>query len=106
VAKEGKAIIVGRGGNLILADHPRTLHVFILAPLSVRIKRVMEAEGLTHAAAEQRIAGMDKLRADYVRTFYHADWRDPGHYHLMVDSGIWGEGGTTELIAWALEHAS
>jgi cytidylate kinase len=106
VAKEGRAIIVGRAGNLILADHPRTLHVFILAPLPVRIGRVMETEGLTHAAAEQRVAGMDKLRADYVRTFYHADWRDPGHYHLVIDSGVWEEGGTTELITWALERAS
>jgi len=105
VAKEGRAIIVGRAGNFILADNPRALHVFILAPLAVRIGRVMEAEGLTHAAAEQRIAGMDKLRADYVRTFYHADWRDPGHYHLAVDSGVWGESGTTELIASALERA-
>jgi cytidylate kinase len=106
VAKDGRAVIVGRAGNFILADHPRALHVFILAPLAVRVGRVMEAEGLARAAAEPRIAGMDKLRADYVRTFYHADWRDPGNYHLVVDSGVWGEGGTTELIAWALERAS
>jgi CMP/dCMP kinase len=106
VAKDGKAIIVGRAGNFILANHPHTLHVFILAPLSVRIERVMEAEGLAHAAAEQRIAGMDKLRADYVRTFYHADWCDPKHYHLIVDSGVWGESGAADLIARALEQAN
>src|SRR6185295_15578201 len=73
VAKDERAIVVGRAGNFILADHPRALNVFILAPLPVRVERVMEAEGLARAAAEQRIAGMDKLRADYVRTFYHAD---------------------------------
>ena len=106
VAKEGRAIIIGRAGNLILADNPRALHVFILAPLSVRIERVMETEKLTRAAAEQRIAGMDKIRTDYVRTFYHSDWRDPGQYHLVVDSGVWGESGTTDLIAGALERIS
>lgn len=106
VAKGGQAIIVGRAGNIVLADHPRTLHVFILAPLSVRIGRVVEAEKLTRAAAEQRIGGMDKIRADYVRTFYHVDWRDSGHYHLIIDSGVWGENGTVELIAWALEHTA
>jgi cytidylate kinase len=78
--------------------------VFVFAPLSVRIERVMQTEGLAHAAAEQRITGMDKLRADYVHTFYHADWRDPSHYHLLIDSGVWGEDGTVELILWALEH--
>jgi cytidylate kinase len=47
---------------------------------------------------------MDRLRTDYVHTFYHADWRDPSRYHLLIDSGVWGEEGTADLIAWALEH--
>jgi hypothetical protein len=63
----------------------------------------MHTEGLSHPEAERRIAGMDRLRADYVHTFYHADWRDPGHYHLLIDSGVWGEEGTADLIAWALK---
>jgi len=104
VAKEGRAIIVARGGNHILAGRPGVLHVFVFAPLAVRIERVMQTEGLTHAAAERRIVGMDRLRADYAHTFYHADWRDPSHYHLLIDSGVWGEDGTVDLIAWALEH--
>jgi cytidylate kinase len=104
VAKEGRAIIVGRGGNHILAKHPTTAHVFLLAPLPVRVERVMRAENLTRAAAEHRIAGMDKLRADYVHTFYHADWRDPSTYHLMIDTGAWGEDNAVEMILWALTH--
>ncbi len=104
VAKEGRAIIVGRGGQCILAGRPDALYVFVFAPLAVRVERVMQAEGLTRAEAERRIAGMDRLRADYVRTFYRADWRDPSHYHLLVDSGVWGEEGTADLIAWTLEH--
>jgi cytidylate kinase len=106
VASDGRAIIVGRAGNRILAGRPDALHVFIFAPLAIRVERVMQAEGLTHAAAEQRIAGMDRLRTDYVQAFYHADWRDPSHYHLLVDSGVWGEEGTADLIAWALKQAA
>jgi len=104
VAREGRAIIVGRGGQCILAGRPEVLHVFVFAPLAVRVERVMQLEGLTRAEAERRIAGMDRLRADYVHTFYHADWRDPSHYHLLVDSGVWGEEGTADLVAWTLEH--
>jgi len=106
VAKEGNAIIVGRGGNLVLANHPRALHVFLLAPLEVRISRVMQAEGLAHSDAERRISGMDKLRTDYVHNFYHMSWNDLTQYHLVVDSGVWGEDGTTDLLAWALQHTS
>ena len=104
IAEEGKAIIVGRGGNHILAERSRALHVFVFAPQEARVQRVMEVERLPHGDAERRIASMDRLRADYVRTFYHADWCDPTHYHLVVDSALWGESGTADLIAWALEH--
>jgi len=104
VAKEGRAIFVGRAGNHVLANVPYALHVFLFAPLSIRIERVMQAEGLAHAAAEQRIAGMDKIRMDYVHTFYHADWRDPSTYNLLIDTGVWGEEKATEMILWALEQ--
>lgn len=104
VAKEGRAIFVGRGGNHILAKHPRVLHVFLFAPLPIRIERVMQMEGMTHAAAEQRIAGVDKIRTDYVHTFYHAEWRDPSTYNLLIDTGAWGEEKTVDMILWALEQ--
>ncbi len=104
VAKKGQAIIVGRGGNHILAGWSGVLHVFLFAPLAVRVERVMQTEGLSHTEAERRIAGMDRLRTDYVHTFYHADWRDPGRYNLLIDSGVWGEEGTADLIVWALKH--
>lgn len=104
IAQEGRAIIVGRGANHILAKRPRTFHVFIFAPPEARVQRAIQMEKLTRSEAERRIAGMDRLRTDYVRTFYHADWRDPTHYHLTVDSTVWGERGTADLILSALEH--
>jgi cytidylate kinase len=104
VAKEGRAIFVGRAGNHILAKHARALHVFLFAPLPIRVERVMQAEGMASSAAEQRIAGMDKLRADYVHTFYHADWRDPSTYNLLIDTGVWGEEKAVDMILWALEQ--
>lgn len=106
IAREGRAIIVGRGGNHILAKRPGTLHMFIFAPLEARIQRVIEMEKLTRAEAERRIAGMDRIRADYVRTFYHADWRDPTQYHLTLDSSVWGERGTADVIRSAIERGA
>jgi CMP/dCMP kinase len=104
IAREGRAIIVNRGGNHILAKRSGTRHVFIFAPLEARIQRVIQLEKLTRSEAERRIVGIDRLRTDYVRTFYHADWRDPTHYHLTVDSAVWGESGTADLILSALQH--
>jgi cytidylate kinase len=104
IAQEGRAIIVNRGANHILAKRPRTLHVFIFSPVEARVQRVIQMEKLTRVEAERRVAGMDRLRTDYVRMFYHADLRDPTHYHLTVDSAVWGERGTVDLILSALEH--
>ena len=106
VAGGGRAIIVGRGGNYVLAEQSATLHVFLTAPLQARIARVMEVENLSHAEAAQRIAGMDRIRADYVHTFYHDDWRDPSRYHLLIDSSVWGEAGAADLILQALERSA
>ena len=102
VAKEGKAIIVGRAGNYILADRLNTLHVFVFAPMGVRIERTMEVAKLTRSEAEHRIAGMDKIRTEYVHSLYQAEWRDPQGYHLQLDSGEWGEEGVADLIMWGL----
>ena len=102
LATQGNAIIVGRGGNHLLAARPATLHVFIVAPLTEQVQTVMRIEQLAHAEAERRIAGMDKLRADYVRTFYHAEWSDPTCYHLLLNSAVWGEVASVDLILGAL----
>ena len=64
----------------------------------------MEVEKLTRSEAERRIAGMDKLRTDYVHGFYKNQLARPEGYHLQLDSGELGEDGATDLIMWALEH--
>jgi len=106
VAKKGKAILIGRGGNRILESHPDALHIFVHAPLEARLERVMQAEDMDRDKAKERIAGMERIRADYVHTFYHDDWRDPIHYNLLIDSSRWGDEGSIDLIRWALEHTA
>lgn len=98
IATQGNAIIVGRAGNHLLAIRPATLHVFVVAPLAARIQTVMRTKRLTYGEAERRIAGMDKLRADYVRTFYDAEWSDPTQYHLLLNSAVWEEATCVDLI--------
>ena len=105
VAREGNTILVGRGANRILENHPNALHIFLYAPLDRRVERVMQAETMNRAEAKKRVAGMDKLRADYVHAFYHDDWRDPRHYNLLIDTARFGERITADLIAWALENS-
>ena len=70
VAQRGNTILVGRGGIASLSATQNALHVSCTLALETRLERVVQAEGIDRAKAQQRIAGMDKIRADYVHTFY------------------------------------
>jgi cytidylate kinase len=103
VARDGDAVIVGRGAPFILDSHPDLLHVLIAAPLKVRIERIMALESLDHGAAERRIKEADVNRARYVRHFYRTNWLDVGHYDLVLNSGYFSELRAAELICAAIQ---
>jgi len=86
-ARDGNAIIVGRGGQMVLSDWPTALHVRLYAPPEVRVQRVMEREHLSQAEAERRIAQSDEQKRQYIRHWHNnADWRNPKYYHLNIDT--------------------
>ncbi len=86
-AREGNAIIVGRGGQMVLSDWPTALHVRLYAPLKVRVQRLMEREHLLQAEAERRIEQSDEQKRQYIRHWHNnADWRNSKYYHLSIDT--------------------
>ncbi|HNT74760.1 MAG TPA: cytidylate kinase-like family protein [Anaerolineae bacterium] len=88
LAQTGDAVIVGRGGQMVLADHPNALHVRLYAPPEARARRLAAREALTEAVAQQRIEQSDEQKRQYIRfMFNNADWRNPKHYHLAIDTG-------------------
>jgi cytidylate kinase len=106
VARTGNAVIMGRGAPFILDRNPEVLHVLIVAPVDVRIERVMAAEGLDHQAAERRIKEADASRARYIRHYYRTNWLDVGHYDLMLDTGHFSELRAADLICAAVQTLS
>lgn len=87
LAREQNVVIVGRAGQAILQDWSDVLHVRVIAPLEVRVQRVMAAHGVTKAAATAQIQDSDNYRAGYLQRFYHVAWDDPTLYHLVVNTG-------------------
>ena len=100
-AASGDAVILGRGGALVLRNDPRALHVRLDGPREKRIEQALRLDDGDRDAVEKRLAETDRAREAYVRHFYRADARDAGHYHLTIDStGIPLEA-VVELIALA-----
>ncbi len=87
VARRGNAVIVGRGGAFVLADRPGTLRVFLCAPREIRVARIAERLVVSHEQAQRLVHETDANRAAYMRQVYAADWRDPVHYDLILNTG-------------------
>jgi len=86
LAREGEVIIVGRGSQVLLKDHPAALHVQIIAPFWHRVRKVMEREGLERRAAVSRVRTSDRAQADYLRRYHNVHWLDPRLYDLVINT--------------------
>lgn len=106
MADRGNAVIVGRGGAFVLADHPTALHVYLVAPIEVRLRTVIERLSLSEDEARRRLHEIDANRAAYAAQLYGADWRDPIHYDLVVNTARLGYEATADVIVAALQSTS
>lgn len=87
LAREGNVLLVGRGGQVLLHNHPQALHIQVVAPRAYRLNVVMERQDLNKKEAKGRIRASDRARFDYVRRYHDADWLDPTLYHLVINTG-------------------
>jgi len=86
-ARTGNAVIVGRGSQFVLRNHPHSLHVHVYAPVDIRVQSVIAEQSVSRGDAERIVRDFDGARARYARHFYHSDWQAPQHYHLLVNAG-------------------
>jgi cytidylate kinase len=86
LARAGDVLIVGRGGQAVLRGWPDSLHVRIIAPLDVRVERLVGRHGISAEAALARIQASDRRRVRFVEDAYHVDWNDPALYDLVLNT--------------------
>lgn len=85
LAAEGDVLLVGRGGQVVLAGRPGVLHVRVIAPRDQRIATVQARCGISAAAAAARVDASDRTRAGYLRRDYGVKWDDPALYALVLN---------------------
>ena len=98
LARHGKGIIVGRGAHFLL-DTKTTLRVRVIAPLELRVARIVQRDGLSEADARVKVLRIDSERVAFNRQHYNADIGDPGNYDLVVNAGTLGvEGAAAQTM--------
>ncbi len=103
LAERGDVILVGRGGNCFLRDNPRALHVRLIAPMPIRLRRVMEYRWVREGVAKRLVAESDAQRRSFYESYFGVDWANPLEYHLTVNSGRLGPT-AVDLVSFAAER--
>jgi len=87
MADEGDVVILGRGSQYILDDHPDASHILLIDDFEDRVKFMMENYDLSSRRATQVVTTEDKRRvALYSRLGKH-DYDNPSLYHLVLNMG-------------------
>ncbi|MBN1570146.1 MAG: cytidylate kinase-like family protein [Acidobacteria bacterium] len=86
LARSQSAVICGRGSQFILKDHPGALHVLIVSPLEIRVKRVMQNMGKSREEAEKEVEHSDGSRHEFIKRYFKAEMEDPLHYDIVVNT--------------------
>jgi len=90
LAREGNAVVVGRGAPYFLREQPTAFHVFLYAPRAEKIRRTI-ADGHSAQEAEEMVDSVDRERIAYVKHYFNADWPTRSLYHMMINTAVGNE---------------
>jgi len=86
-AAQGNAVLIGRGANVILKNVPGVFSLFLAAPPEIRLERVKSYFHCDEKRASHIIEKSDNDKRGFHRYFFDADWKDPGNYHIVLNTG-------------------
>jgi cytidylate kinase len=95
-AKDGNAVIVGRGSQRFLRDRQDTLRVYLYAPREDKVRRLL-ARGKTEEEAQSLVDSVDQERADFIRKYFHVEWPEHAIFHTLLNTSI-GEQCVVQMI--------
>lgn len=90
VAREGNAVIVGRGAAYHLHDRPDAFHVFVYAPFDEKVRRLC-AGGKSESEAIELAETVDRDRAAYIKQYFGSDWPAREYFHIMINTTMGDE---------------
>jgi len=98
IATDGNAVIVGRGGQLILHDFDDTYHLLLIAKKEDRTKFIEDDYRVSKTRTLQILKRMDKRRTNLYSYFGRKDYDDPKLYDLVLNMSILSLDKAEELI--------
>lgn len=85
MADENNVVIIGRGSQYILNDHPDTFHILLVNEFENRVKFLIDRFNFSKKKATQVIINEDKRRLNLYSKIHKKDYDNPGLYHLVLN---------------------
>jgi len=104
LADQGKVILIGRAGCVLLRERLDVFHVRLVAPVAQRVERIAQQRGLSPAAAQAQVEASDQTRRAYLRQHHHANWDDPHLYDLVINMEKLTVDSAAALVCLACTH--
>ncbi len=101
--KNGHVVIVGRGGQFLLAKRRDVLHVRIVAPLELRVAYASRRERLNIDDARTRVQEKDRARDRNMQNQFRQHPDDSNLYDLVLNTAVLDLDHIVDLIVLALE---
>lgn len=86
-ADEGDVVILGRGSQYILNDHPDAFHILLVDDLENRIKFMMNHYEMPRKKAERMVENEERRRINLYKRVGKSDFESPLLYHLVLNMG-------------------
>ncbi|MFH0768028.1 MAG: cytidylate kinase-like family protein [Chloroflexota bacterium] len=102
LAMSESVVIRGRGSQFILKHYPGALHVLVVSPLKLRVRRVMEDMKIDEESAKKEIERFDGSRRQFIKKYFEAELEDPVHYDLVINTEHLNFEATASIVVNAL----
>jgi cytidylate kinase len=97
IAREGRAVLVGRGANWILTSS-RGLRIRAVGARDARAAFLAEAEGIPLEKARKQVEENDAAQKKFIRQAFNRDIDDPAGYDLILNPIDLGLGAAVEAV--------
>lgn len=105
-ARTASLVVIGRGAPILLKERADVVRVLITAPAQTRANRLSQRKGYSIEEALREIRISDQHRSAYMLQHYHADWRNPVNYDLVINTDRIGFDVAAALIVGAARRHS
>ena len=98
MADDGDVVILGRGSQYILNDHPDAYHILLINTFEDRVKFMQDNYDLSQNRAVHVVKNEDKRRLNLYKKLGKTDYDNPDLYHLVLNMGRISLDKASELI--------